>query len=142
MSAQDNIRIAQQAYENFKTGDMQGLLGLFSNDIQWELPNIVNVPFSGKRQGLEKVREFFNQLAQTEENLGLDMSGFIGQGDRVVALGHYAWRVKTTGREYEADFAHLWIVRDGKLVAFKEYTDTLAVAAAFQQAQSAGQTRG
>src|SRR4051794_21421551 len=137
MSAQDNTRIVQQAYENFKNGDMQGLLGLFSDDIQWDLPNIVNVPFSGKRQGRDKVREFFGLMAQNQENLQLDMSGFIGQGDRVVALGHYAWRVKTTGRDYEADFAHLWTVRDGKLAAFKEYADTAAAAAAYVQAQSA-----
>jgi uncharacterized protein len=137
MSAQDNTKIVQQAYETFRNGDMQGLLGLFSDDIQWELPNMVNVPFSGKRKGLEKVREFFGQMAQNQDNLMLNMSGFIAQGDRVAALGHYAWRVKTTGRDYESDFAHLWTVRDGKLTAFKEYTDTAAAAAAYLQAQSA-----
>ena len=137
MSAQDSTRIVQQVYEAFRRGDIPGLLGMLSDDIEWHVPTIENVPFSGSRQGRERVKQFFDLLAQAQDNLNLDMSEFIGQGDRVVALGHYAWRVKTTGRNYESDFAHLWTVRGGKLAAFKEFTDTAAAAAAYQQSQSA-----
>ncbi len=49
-----------------------------------------------------------------------------------MALGHYAWRVNSTGREWESDFAHVFIVRDGKIARFQEFTDTAAIEAAFQ----------
>jgi uncharacterized protein len=142
MGEQENSKIARQAYENFNKGDMQGLLGLFTDDIQWHVPKTPNVPFTGDRQGLDQVRQFFEQMAQLQDIQKLEVTDSIAQGDKVVVRGNYAWRVKATGRDYKGDWAHVWTVRGGKLADFKEYTDTAASAAAFQQAQSAGQAKG
>jgi ketosteroid isomerase-like protein len=38
---------------------------------------------------------------------------------------------------FSGDFAHAWTIRDGKVVAFHEYTDTAACIAAHQKAMSA-----
>lgn len=62
---------------------------------------------------------------------------FVAQGDKVVSLGHYTWRTKTTNRDFESDFAHVFTVRDGKIVGFREFMDTVTVARAYQKAQSA-----
>ncbi len=43
---------------------------------------------------------------------------------RVVVLGTYTGRRKETGREVRAQFAHVWGVRDGRVVRFQQYTDT------------------
>jgi ketosteroid isomerase-like protein len=51
-------------------------------------------------------------------------------GDRVVALGRYSGKFKKTGRAIDAQFAHVWTVRNGKVTAFQQYTDTAQVAAA------------
>jgi len=50
-----------------------------------------------------------------------------------MALGHYAWHVESTGREWESDFAHVFTVRDGKLTRFQEYANTAAIADAFHE---------
>lgn len=52
---------------------------------------------------------------------------FLAQGDKVVTLGHYLWRVKATEGEWESDFAHLFTVRDGRVTRFQEFTDTGAL---------------
>ena len=49
-----------------------------------------------------------------------------------MALGDYAWRVKSTGREYESDFVHVFTVRDEKVARFQEFMDTAAVSAAYR----------
>ena len=49
----------------------------------------------------------------------------------MVVLGDYAWTVKATGKSFRANFAHVATLRDGKIVRFREYTDTAAGAAAF-----------
>jgi ketosteroid isomerase-like protein len=95
------------------------------------------VPFSGKRRGQEQMGQFFASLIDTQEVQHFDPREFIAQGDKVVALGHYAWRVKATGREFGGDFAHVFTVRDGKVVRFHEYMDTAAAAAAHQRERSA-----
>ncbi len=137
MNEQENTKLAQQVYENFKTGDIKALLKLLSEDIEWQLPEIENVPFGGKRRGHEEMGEFFASLVDTQEVQHFDPREFIAQGDKVVALGHYAWRVKSTGRAFGGDFAHVFTVRDGKVIRFHEYMDTAAVAAAHRKAFSA-----
>ena len=67
MSEQENTKLVKQAYERFKSGDIQSLLNLVSDDVEWELPNIENVPFAGKRHGREQVGEFFKSLADIQE---------------------------------------------------------------------------
>jgi ketosteroid isomerase-like protein len=137
MSEQDNIAVAQQAYNNFKTGNIQALLALLSDNIEWQLPEVENVSFTGKRTGRAAVGEFFASVAANQDVLQFEPRDFIAQGDRVVSLGDYEWRVKDTGREFASDFAHVFTIRDGKVVAFKEYFDSAVVAAAYQKAMSA-----
>lgn len=137
MSEQDNIRIVQQIYANFKSGDIQSLLRLFSDDIEWQLPEIENIPFAGKRRGREAVEEFFASVAEAQDVLEFEPRDFIAQGNKVVALGQYRWRVKSNGREYGGDWAHVMTVENGKVTSFHEYTDTAAATAAFQKAASA-----
>ncbi len=133
MSEQENTTLVQQVYENFKSGDIKALLNLLSVNIEWQLPEIENVPFSGKRRGQEQMGQFFASLVDTQEVQQFDPREFIAQGDKVVALGHYAWRVKSTGREYGGDFAHVFTVGDSKVVRFHEYMDTAAAVAAHRR---------
>jgi ketosteroid isomerase-like protein len=53
--------------------------------------------------------------------------------DKLVALGHYAWHIKSTDREWESDSAHVFTVRDGRVTGFQEYTDTAALADAYRE---------
>ncbi|HET6892212.1 MAG TPA: nuclear transport factor 2 family protein, partial [Pyrinomonadaceae bacterium] len=118
MSEQGNTNLAQQVYENFKRGDIKALLNLLSDDIEWQLPDIEIVPCAGKRRGHEQRGQFFASLVDTQEVQHFDPREFIAQGDKVVALGHYAWLVKSTGREFGGDFAHVFTVHNGKVVRF------------------------
>jgi uncharacterized protein len=100
----------QQAYQHFKNGDIQSVLGLLSEDVEWTLFEIEGAPFSGTRRGPERVSEFFSEVFDTEEVLHFEPRELVAQGDKVVALGIYAWRVKSTGLEYETDFVHVFTV--------------------------------
>ena len=88
MSEQENTRLVQQVYENFKRGDIKALLNLLSHNIEWQLPEIENVPFAGTRRGQEQMGEFFASLVETQEVQHFQPREFNAQGDKVVALGH------------------------------------------------------
>jgi len=137
MSEQENIKLAQQAYTSFQSGDIQALLALMSEDIKWELPEIEGISFAGKRSGRNEVAEFFSSIADQQEVLEFSPQTFIAQGDKVAVQGNYRWRVKATGRDYAADWVHVFTIRDGRIIRFQEYTDTAAAANAHQKAQSA-----
>jgi hypothetical protein len=132
MSAQDNVRVVQQAYASFQSGDMAALLGSMSADVDWCPPDIAGVPFAHPHRGAEEVARFFTTIAGLQEPQVFEPREFIASDERVVALGYYRWRVRATGREFESSFAHAFTVRDGRIAAFREYTDTAALAAAYE----------
>jgi hypothetical protein len=132
MGEHENRQIVEQAYANFKAGDIKTLLQSMTDDVTWKLPEIENVPFAGKRQGRGAVGEFFSTLASLQDARSFEPREFIAQGDKVVVLGHYVWEIKANGRIYESDFADVFTVRGGQIAAFHEYSDSAAAAKAFR----------
>lgn len=135
--SEQNRNIVEQAYNNFKVGNIEALLNLMSDNVTWTLPEMEGVPFAGTRTGRASVGEFFATVGALQEVLDFEPRELIAEGDKVVALGSYEWRVIANGREFSGEFAHAWTIRDGKVVAFHEYTDTAACTNAYRKAMSA-----
>lgn len=137
MAESENVSVAQQGYDNFKTGNISALVEQMTEDVVWQLPEVEGVPLAGIRNGRAGVAEFFSTLARDQEVIEFDPREFVAQNDKVISLGHYKWRVKETGREFESDFVHIFTIRDGKIAGFREHFDTAAIAAAYQKAMGA-----
>ena len=133
MGEQENTELVQRIYGSFRDGDIPAMLDSLSEDVQWVTAQIEGVPTGGTRRGREQVGQFFETLSDGQEARQLDLREYVAQDDRVVALGHYAWHVKATGKVWESDFAHVLSVRDGKVTRFQEYTDTAAIRDAFRE---------
>lgn len=48
----------------------------------------------------------------------------------VVALGRYTGTYNATGQSVNAQFVHVWTLREGRIAGFQQYTDTLQFARA------------
>jgi uncharacterized protein len=131
-NAESNTQVVRQAYDNFKTGNVPALLAQLTADADWHLPKIENARISGPRRGSAQIGEFFTALGEDQDTLAFEPREFIAQGDEVVVLGHYAWRVKQTGKQFDSDFAHVFTVRDGQVVRFREFLDTAVAAEAYR----------
>lgn len=132
MSEQENTRIVESAYEAFKQGDIGSVLDLYSEDAEGEIPGPPDMPIAGSYNGREGVEEFLTKLTSVQEAQRFEVHEFIAQGDKVVVLGEYAWRVKATGDTYGCKWAHVLTVDDGKITRFVEYADTAAAAACWR----------
>ena len=86
MSEHENRQFVEQAYANFKAGDIPTLLQSLSEDVTWQLPEIENVPFAGKRQGRGAVGEFFSTLASLQGARSFEEREFIAEGDNARSL--------------------------------------------------------
>ena len=134
---QDNLKVVQQAYANFKTGNIPAVLELVADKVEWQLPEMEGVPLGGKRKGRDGVAGFFTKLAETEEVISFEPREFVAQGDKVIALGSYSFRVKGTQRDFTSDFAHVFTVQNGKIARFQEYMDTAKAVVAYQKKMAA-----
>lgn len=132
-----NTEIVQKGYECFGTGDIPGLLALFSDDISWTIPEIENAAFAGTRNGKPAVAEFFTQLNEEEDITHFAPTEFIAQDDRVVVLGESTATVRSTGKTYSTDWVHIFRVADGKVTTFLEFFDNAAATRAFQKTLAA-----
>jgi ketosteroid isomerase-like protein len=132
MSEQNPVQLVKDAYAAFSRNDIASIINLMADDVSWYLPGPPKVvPFVGRRKGKTEVNRFFSTLVDVQDVERFEPQEFIAQGDKVVALGNYQWRVKATGRTYESEFAHVFTVRGGKIVEFHEYFDTAAAINAF-----------
>ena len=121
--------IVRDFYDKLSTGDAPGALGLMAPDIEWT--TMWHYRVDGR--GPERVAEGLFKLLMAEwSSFSLVPTEFIAEGETVVSLGEFTGVHGTTGKTSRARYAHVWTIRGGKISAFRQYIDTLAIAAARQ----------
>jgi len=139
MTAEANLAIVQGVYKAFGRGDLATILNQLAEDIDWAYPGPSAIPFAGTWRGHDQVRRFFAALMDAVDVQAFEVQRFVAQDDLVVVLGGERMRVKATGRSYETQWAHVFTLHQGRVVGFREYANTAAVAEAFREPLSASQ---
>jgi ketosteroid isomerase-like protein len=123
--SQQNVALVRSIYESFARGDVPAVLARFADDIEWNeaenFPYADGNPYRGPQSVLQGV---FARLGADWERFSVEPREWLDAGDRVVALGTYRGTHKATGRQVQAQFAHVWSLRQGKVAQFQQYTDT------------------
>jgi ketosteroid isomerase-like protein len=126
-----NLKAIKAVYEAFASGDIFTVLGALSADIAWT--EAEGYPYGGTYHGPKAVLEgVFMRLGSEWEGYAAVPDEFIDAGDTIVVLGKYSGKYKATGKSFQANFAHVWKMQDGKAVQFTQYVDTLLVHRALQ----------
>jgi ketosteroid isomerase-like protein len=137
VSEQQNLDLVRQGYDAFSRGDINALLALFDEQIEWRTPGPPELPTAGERRGREQVAQFFMALNDVLDVQQFEPRTFIADGDRVVVLGADTAVVRASGRSLTSSWAHVFTVRNGAVVAFEEYMDTAALVAELKPARAA-----
>jgi uncharacterized protein len=121
-----NLNKIKSVYDAFAKSDIMGVLGVMSSDIAWT--EAEGFPYGGTYHGPKGVLEgVFMRLGSEWNGFAAVPNEFIDGGDTIVVLGKYSGTYKATGKSFEADFAHVWKLSDGKAARFVQYVDTLLV---------------
>ena len=136
MGAQENLQVVKDAFAAFGRGDIPGLLALLSEDVEWHSPG-VGLPLAGTYRGQDGVANFFQELTQEMDISDFQPREFVADGDRVLVIGWERTTLKATKRTVELDWIMAFTVRNGKIVSYRQFTDTQAIAAAYQAAARA-----
>lgn len=131
MTDTSNLALVQALYEAFAARDRDRILEIFDPEIEW-IQN-EGFPGGGRHVGAETVlNDVFAKFRTEWEVWQAVVDRWLDAGEAIVALGKYRSLHKTTGRSMNAAFAHVYWVRDGRIVRFEQYTDTLKVAEAME----------
>ena len=120
-----NGDIIKGVYAAFAKGDVPAVLGTFDGGIVWNEAEgyrfAAGNPYVGPNTILMNV---LMPLISQVDGFTVTPSNVIDGGDSVAVEGRYTGTVKATGMRLDAQFVHVYGMRDGKIVRFQQYTDT------------------
>jgi ketosteroid isomerase-like protein len=133
MSEASNTQVAKDAFAAFLRGDVTAILDLLDEGVEWEAVKGTEgvAPHAGLRRGRSAVEGFFRQVNETIAFDAFEPLEFVAQGNTVVAIGRYSGQVKPTGGPFSCDWVMAFTLRNGKIVRFREWTDSAQLAGAF-----------
>ena len=126
----DTVETVKALYEALARGDVATITGAMDENIEWYEaegnPWHPGHAFVGPQQVLECV---FARIGEEFEDFRVEPHRFLGAGDTVVVEGRYhAASHRATGKPLDAQVAHVWEFRNGKLVRWQQYVDTRQLA--------------
>ena len=127
----DSTALIKSIYDAFAKGDVPTVLGAMDPKIEWSeaehFPYWTGKPFVGADAIVAGV---FMRLGQDFDGFRVDVRRIVGLGDTVLSEVRYRGTAKKTGKAIDLQAAHVWDVKNGKVVKFQQYVDTLATAQA------------
>lgn len=118
-----NADILRGLYDAVARGDVPTVLAGLDPNVEWT--EAEGVPYKGTYVGPDAVlTNVLARLATEWDGFTITPQEWVDGGDQVVAAGRYSGTYKATGKSFECDFAHLWTLRDGKVVRFHQYVDS------------------
>jgi uncharacterized protein len=128
-----NVDFVQQIYAVHARGDFDGVVDRCSSDIEWcSGGSDQDFPAFGPRKGRAQVRDFFDKVSQAVEFSEFAPLEFYADQDKVFVVGTYTFRMKPDGQKVTSDWVHIFTIRDGQVVQFREFLDTARVAQAYR----------
>jgi uncharacterized protein len=130
-----NVEILKEAYRDWRDSKGQSV-------DHWMQICAPDIRFGSLAQGMERVEyltgydsrdalaAYFDGLQRDWEMIEYEQDHYIAQDDRVIVLGHCAWRHKGTGKVVRTPKCDSWRFAGDKVVEYYEYFDTAQVGAA------------
>jgi uncharacterized protein len=115
MAEHPNVARIRDGYAAFAKGDFAVLNDLFAEDLLWHDPG--RNQLSGEYRGREAVYGLFGRLMEvTEGSFHIDLHAVFADDEHGVAL--VVVTASRGGRSIEVNEAHVFHMRDGKVVEF------------------------
>ena len=121
-----NLELIRGTYEGSSEENGRNLRAVLSPDVEWT--EAKGCPYAGTYVGPEALIDgVFRRLATEWTGYRADVHTYLADGDRVAAFGVYSGTYNATGKSMTAPFAHLYQIKDGKVIRMTQYVDTILV---------------
>lgn len=131
MVGNKNLTTVRGIYDAFARGDLASVVAAMHPQIEWNQAE--NFPYADGNPYIGPdavVKGVFTRLASEWDGWTLDIEALLDAGERIVALGRYVAKNKSSGVKIHAQFAHVWTLDGDQVRRFQQYADTAQVARA------------
>lgn len=120
--SEENVDLVRGGYDDFNSGNLDGVIARFHDEIEWIEPGGGNAP-SGTFRGPESVRsEVFAAVPESFDEFTVTVEEARDEGDTVVVTSRFTGRNKS-GTELNAAAEQVWEIRDGKIARLENRPD-------------------
>lgn len=110
----------------FVSGDRERLTACYDDDVEWLFLAPATVfPFAGARRGRVEVAKGFDLLFENYQMTEYRTEALIVDGEWASTLGTGQMLQRATGRTIHIRTANFYRFRDGKVVEYRGFTDSL-----------------
>lgn len=121
-----NLDIIRATYEGASADNAKHLQAALSPNTVWT--EAAGFPYAGSYVGPDAIiANVFQRLATEWIDYNAKVHTFMADGDHVSAFGVYSGTYRATGKSMQATFAHLYRLKDGKIVTMEQYVDSAMV---------------
>ena len=121
-----HLDVIRGTYEGMSEENGKHLRAALAPDATWT--EAAGFPYAGTYTGPDEIFDrVFRRLATEWVGYKAEVHTYLADGDRVAAFGIYSGTYNATGKSMTAPFAHLYQIKDGKVIRMTQYVDTVLV---------------
>lgn len=122
-----NLEIIKSTYEGMTSEENgKNLAKYVADDISWT--EAKGFPYAGTYIGLAEVtKNVFSRLGSEWVDYKFTPEDYAASDNKVVAYGTYSGTYKKTNKPFTARVAHIWKLKDGKIISFEQFVDSQPV---------------
>jgi ketosteroid isomerase-like protein len=120
--------IVMDLHRAYRDGNAQRVAGLIHDDIDWVIYGPKHVfPFEGPRRGKKEVLEVLAAIGECFELKRYEHDILVCENDRAAVMSRTAFVQRATGRTLSLRLVNFIRIGDGKIIEFREISDTFDV---------------
>jgi uncharacterized protein len=128
MSSEDNIKTVTTAYEAFSRGDIERILDLVSDDVDWAAETTSEVaPWYGVRHGKDELAAFFTDFGSAVDVEDFTPLTIAANDTDVLTVIRMRGTLRANGKQAAMNLHHQFSLREGKVVYFRGSEDTAQI---------------
>lgn len=124
MNQMNSLEIINKAYIYLGEKDISNYFSLMSPNV--EFYQTEELPWGGQYSGFDEIKVFFAKIFPLIDS-SVEISHYIHAGEQTVAIGKTSGVAKLTRKSFSCNLAHIWTVKEEKIVRLEVYIDTDAM---------------
>ncbi|MDF1796033.1 MAG: nuclear transport factor 2 family protein [Coxiellaceae bacterium] len=125
-----NIEIVKQFQQFMAQGEQAQAFAMITDDAVWHSDEI-GAPWSGIHEGINAIKEHFQNISGTTQQFKREIKQCIEQGDLVIELGGLSCILNKTNLPFETEYVCLYGVKDKKIFSYRIFEDSLRLYRAY-----------
>jgi ketosteroid isomerase-like protein len=120
--SEENVATMRKAYDDFNSGNVQGVIDIIDENVDWTEPGGGNAPSGTFTSQEEVAQQVFGPIGDSFDEFVATPDNFEDEDNTVTVTGRFTGKNKS-GADLDAKFTHRFELENGKITKFEHTVD-------------------